>query len=120
MKEPEPKKAEEARKRTKGAAKENGEEKRESNTQVKNIHLIMSLKKNLKLFHYNALAILLLIICVVLCIDQIETSTSSPRAFVFTLSLPKYLTKFLNFILLNDEKQIVPCESTAKEVSFEW
>jgi len=52
---------------------------------------------------------------VVSCIDQIETSTSSPRAFVLTLSLPKYLTKFLNFILLNDEKQIVPCESTAKE-----
>ena len=115
MKEPKPKKAKEARQRTKG------EEKSESNTQVKSIHLIMSLKKkNLKLFHYNALAILLLIICGVLCIDQIETSTSSPRAFVLTLSRPKYLTKFVNFIVLNDEKQIAPRESTAKEVSFEW
>ena len=45
MKEPEPKKAKEARKRTKGAAKKNGEEKSESNAQVKNIHLIMSFEK---------------------------------------------------------------------------
>ena len=42
MKEPEPKKAKEARQRTKG------EEKSESNTQVKSIHLIMSLKKKLE------------------------------------------------------------------------
>ena len=42
MKEPEPKKAKEARQRTKGTAKKNGEEKSESNTQVKSIHLIVS------------------------------------------------------------------------------
>ena len=29
-------------------------------------------------------------------------------------------TKFSNFILLNADKQIVPFESTNKEVSFEW
>ena len=28
--------------------------------------------------------------------------------------------KILNFILQNDEKQMVPCKSTAEEVSFEW
>jgi len=28
--------------------------------------------------------------------------------------------KILNFTFLNPTKQIVPCESTAEEVSFEW
>ena len=29
-------------------------------------------------------------------------------------------TKFLNFVMQNAEKQILPSESSAEEVSFEW
>ena len=32
----------------------------------------------------------------------------------------KIQVKSQNFILLNTEKQMVPCKSTAEEVSFEW
>ena len=43
----------------------------------------------------------------------------------FTPFIPKSakyqnLRKIPNFILLNIEKQMAPCKSTAKEVSFEW
>ena len=31
-----------------------------------------------------------------------------------------HITKIENFILSNIEKQMVPCKSTAGEVSFEW
>ena len=40
--------------------------------------------------------------------------------FTPTSSQSQNMTKFLNFILQGTEKQLVPCESTAKEVSFEW
>ena len=40
--------------------------------------------------------------------------------FTPTSDQSKNMTKFLNFILQGAEKQLVPCESTAKEVSFEW
>ena len=42
--------------------------------------------------------------------------------YPFTAKGDKYqnLPKFLNIIYQNAEKQIVPCESTAEEVSFEW
>ena len=36
------------------------------------------------------------------------------------IGLSQNSTKFSNFILLNADKQIVPFESTNKEVSFEW
>ena len=45
---------------------------------------------------------------------------------LLTLSLPEEAmksqnsTKIQNVILQNNEKQIVGCDSTAKEVSFEW
>ena len=39
------------------------------------------------------------------------------NAFVNSLS---YARKSSNFILKHIEKRMVPCKSTAKEVSFEW
>ena len=40
--------------------------------------------------------------------------------FTYKDGLSQDSTTFLNPILKNGVKQVVPCESTAEEVSFEW
>ena len=40
--------------------------------------------------------------------------------FTAKFSQKQISTKFPNFILWNFEKQIAPCESTVRELSFEW
>ena len=50
---------------------------------------------------------------VIICLYRLTLS-------LLVLEKVKILRKILNFILQNPAKQIVPCESTAKENSFEW
>ena len=44
----------------------------------------------------------------------------SINPFTARFSQKQFSTKFRNFILWNLEKQIAPCVSTGREVSFEW
>ena len=50
--------------------------------------------------------------------DTVNTVKLNP--FTPSSGQSKYLRKIPNFIFANSAKQIAPCESTAKEISFEW
>ena len=43
-----------------------------------------------------------------------------PFSFLEVARVRTNSTKFLNFVMQNAEKQILPSESSAEEVSFEW
>ena len=51
---------------------------------------------------------------------QLGRSVTGINSFTAKSQQSQQLAKFPNFILWNVEEQIVPCESTSKEVSFEW
>ena len=51
---------------------------------------------------------------------QLGRSVTWINSFTAKSQQSQQLAKFPNFILWNVEEQIVPCESTSKEVSFEW
>ena len=51
---------------------------------------------------------------------QLGRSVTGINSFTAKSQQSQQLAKFPNFILWIVEEQIVPCESTSKEVSFEW